>query len=183
MTTSMKKNLFILLTAIAFVACSNDENEMSLPNMVSPIPRSELTAEVKEFFDAEMGRSYVFSWMSIPFNTVNLKTVGDSIPPYACQIINSHEELATIYTGKMELPEIDFMAYSLVLGCFRGNDTSWSLNRIIIQENEEELLLTAYLQIDKSPDHYFELAIIHLPFWNLYPKLPDKPLQVWVHKE
>lgn len=179
---TMKKYLFILLTAIAFVACSDDEEEMSIPHMVSSIPKSELSTEVKDFFEPEMGKSYHIGWPCIPFNIVNLNLPTDTIPPYVCRIIKSQEELANIYTGKKELPEIDFTAYSLILGWFHDK-SSMRLKRIVLQDNGDEILLTGYLNEDKSPDHYHYCSQIFMPFWNLYPKLPDRPLKLWANKD
>ena len=180
--STMKKYLLILLSAIAFVACSDDENETSIPHMVSPIPKSELTAEVKDFFGADMGKSYVEAMQYLPFNLTEFK-FSTSIPVYAYEIINSQEELESIYTGQRKLPEIDFTSYSLILGCFIGYDTSWRLQRVVLQDNAYEMLLTGYLKADKKPDAYYQQPITYIPFWNFYPKLADKPLKVWANWE
>jgi len=176
----MKKYLFILLAAIALVACSDDEEEMSIPHMVSSIPKSELSTEVRDFFEAEMESTHYSGWNSMPFNIAKLDPT-DSAPPYACRIIKSQEELVNIYTGKKELPEIDFTAYSLILGGFL-NVATVGLKHIVLQDNGYEMLLTGYLEEDKSPDYYYYPEPIIRPFWNLYPKLPDRPLKVWANK-
>ena len=176
----MKKYLFILLAAIAFVACSNDENEISLPHRIAPIPKSKLTAEVKDFFDSELPDTLPDGSNLFSLNAER------SIDPYLIlpfvdyYLIDTQERLRELYRGEKEIPQIDFSTYSLIIG--KVIDLGIYQNRKQeMVETEDILKMTLYLRnmrIDAASNtRVFDF------FWDLYPKLPDKPLQVWFEAE
>ncbi len=166
----MKKYIFILLAAMAFVACSEDEEvKVNNENEISQVAPKEMDTGIKEFFDAEMTQ---YSYNSLPFALPD-KELGEFHDVWA-QVINSQEELASLYIGERELPTIDFSRYSLILGYATGANTSYSVREVVLEESEGSLLLTVHL--NGSEEGF--MALIKIPFWGLYPKLPDMELKV-----
>ena len=100
----MKKYIFILLAAMAFVACSEDEgNELIGP--VTEASADEIPLNVKAFFNDYVSENYEVR-QGISFNFGSNKSLA----------INSMGELSQLYTGTRELPNIDFGKYTLILG-------------------------------------------------------------------
>ena len=164
----MKKYIFILLAAMAFVACSEDEEEnVKNENEIAQVAAKDMGTGIKEFFDAEMTH---YSYNALPFALPD-KELGEFYDVWA-QVVNSQEELSALYIGNKELPSIDFSKYSLILGYAMGAHTGWSLNKIVLDNSEESLLLNVYLK--GSVDGF--MSLIKIPFWGLYPKLLNKPI-------
>ena len=173
----MKKYLFILLATIAFVACSNDESAPS--NTIAPVADNKMDTAVKAFFGSELPDSLPDGRNKFGFDFV-CNGMPRGVPDVQGLIINSQEELAGLYGGDKEVPLIDFSAYSLVIGQIVVMWEDWT-TRIELQEEEDFLKLTAHLH-DKRGITTWEILSFDY-FWHLYPKLPDKPLQVWVEAE
>ena len=152
----MKKYLFILLAAMAFVACSDDEEVKVInENEISQIAEKDMGTGVKEFFEAEMTS---YSYNTLPFALPD-KEPGEFYDVWA-QVINSQEELASLYTGDKNLPNIDFSKYSLILGYAMGANTGYTLNKIVLENSEESLLLSVYL----NGSEYGFMGLIKIPF-------------------
>ena len=165
--TTMKRYLFILLAAIAFVACSNDENDVVV-NQISEIGSHELSLPVKEFFDAEI---HDFA-LSAPTYETLFETIYE--------VVNSQQELIRLYTGEKELPQIDFSTRSLLIGYVVAPSTAWRLEQVELQEQAQSLLLAPHM---KQVSDFGLQVLIPLYFWKFYPKLPNKPVVVSVREE
>ena len=175
----MKRYLFILLSAIAFVACSDDENETSIPHMFSPIPKSGLTAEVRDFFGSELPDTLPDGSNLFGLNAERSIDPYLIVPYVDYYLIDTQERLRELYRGEKEIPQIDFSTYSLIIGKVIDSGI-YQKKKLEMVETEDVLKMTFYLQdmrINAALNTAFDF------FWNLYPKLPDKPLQVWVEVE
>lgn len=91
-----------------------------------------------------------------------------------CLMINSTQEFQAAYMGIKELPEVDFNKYTLIIGRTWGNDSSYTLDDIILRDKiasyELETKLLHYV------DRWAYAAIVDIYYWRLYPKLEEKDI-------
>ncbi len=172
----MKKTLIlfcagVLMSAlcVGFVACNEpkDSEQNEEGTEIQPVSVSEVNAELATFLDDNDGMI-----MGSLFDEGKLITGKDS-----CVMINSEDELpGTDYIDNTEYPAIDFDAYTLVIGgCFKG-DTAWNIAQQSIVVGPKEI--TMYIQAERPEDMGgFAIPSI-IPFWGLYPKLPNLPISV-----
>ena len=173
----MKKYLFILLAAVAFVACSNDD--LTHENTIAPIADKKIGTEIKTFFESELSDSLPDGRNKFGLDAE--RNIEPLVVPYVdCRLINSREELEGQYKGEKEIPQIDFSAYSLVIGKVIVMWKDWTM-RLEMQEEDDFLKLTAYLHDKHGGTTWDTLSFDY--FWNLYPKLPSKPLQPWFSED
>lgn len=170
----MKKYIFILLAAMTFVACSEDEET----NDTSIQPVKNVPQAITDFFTSEMGKTGFKDNFFPPIKTYDDNTPLDgplhTATPDTCCIINNMEELATIYNGDKEFPNIDFSTYSLIVGKATMPYQSFQIKSQSIKETELNLILNIKV---KGSDTQFP-AEYQMRYWGLYPKLPNKPLVV-----
>lgn len=168
----MKKYLFFLLAAIAFVACSNDNEEMT--DVIRP---SKAPADVKAFFQSEINNTTGSSenilpdveWIH-PETQETIRIPGQD----TCSLVNSLAELAAIYVGEKQLPNIDFTQYTLVVGKETMPETPYYLKGMTLKEEDNVLRLT--LKVEEA-----ELRLCssyQMRYWALFPKLSNKPIVV-----
>lgn len=164
----MKKYLFILLAAIAFVACNNnDETTPDNPGDNSQVKTiktvDEMPTQVEAFF------SDVNTAMGISPKILNFTYRKNEIA-----IINSREELSNLYNGGKPLPEIDFSKYTLLVGHVLVAHSGHLLERTELTEKEGRLTLYVYI---RDLDEGFAV-ITPILYWELYPKLSQKEIDV-----
>ena len=161
----MKKYLFILLAALTFVACNNDEEEdIDVMNDVSEIPADEIPANVKSFFDDYTSDIYQ-QRQGISFNLENENN---------CQVIKSRDDYIHLYTGNRGLPNIDFGKYTLILGYVLAPHTGHLLEKLEVKELHDYYLINVYIK----PLDSGLLAITRVPYWGLFPKFKNKSIKV-----
>jgi hypothetical protein len=165
----MKKFVFffIVLVASTFLgACSSDDDSIS-KDVIQPV--SLTSGPIVEFFNAELRRSTKSFW----YEEYPDRLYGD-IPNIAC-VVNSREELADIYLGEKELPDIDFDKYTLIIGQQMMPGFGFYLTKKELTLSNDGLILTLYTRNDNEviPD-----ALQHLYFWDLYPKLSQTKVSV-----
>lgn len=129
----------------------------------------DVTDPLVAFFQEELHRPY---WDE---NGNEIKTFFEqgSWDEESCMMINSREDFQKAYMGTKELPEIDFDKYTLIIGRTWGNDSSYELAEVFLRDNGDNYSLDACLW-----HHYGGAfaAIIHIFYWRLYPKLPQKDI-------
>ena len=170
--STMKKYLFILLAAIAFVACSDEEET----NIIRPV---NAPADVKAFFQSEIGKEFGESNTILSDTRIVHSPVGGDVrmpSPDTCCVINSRAELAAIYAGEKQLPDIDFTKYTLVVGKEEMPQSPFILEGMSLTEEENLLVLTLKV---KSTENCLMIDY-QMRYWALYPKLPGKPIMVKV---
>ncbi len=92
-------------------------------------------------------------------------------------LINSREELEEVYSGKREIPEIDFPNHTLVIGRIIIPVPCWSIRQKVFKEIEGENVLTLFLE--NLPEEYGAIgAFTPLYFWELCPKMTNNSLSV-----
>lgn len=90
-------------------------------------------------------------------------------------VINSMEELQALYSCEEKLPEIDFMRYSVVIGQKRMPNSYYSVSDQRIIELPEVLELNI---IAKTLSEGVWPSFSMMYYWGIYPKLPNKKLNV-----
>ena len=164
----MRKFVFIfaILVASTFLgACSSDDDSIS-KDVIQPV--SLTSGPIVEFFNAELRRSTNSFWCD------DYSGLYGDIPNIVC-VVNSRQELADIYMGKKELPDIDFDKYTLIIGQQMMPGFGFYLTKKELTLSDDGLILTLYTRNDSDiiPD-----ALQHLYFWDLYPKLSQTKVSV-----
>ena len=84
----MKKYLFILLAAVAFVACSDDE-ENAPGGIITPVATKNLAADIVDFFDSELADTLPDGGNKFGINPERM-----IVPYVGYRVANSQEELS-----------------------------------------------------------------------------------------
>ncbi len=163
----MKKYLFILMAAIAFVACNDDEATPNNPGDNSQERTIKTVDETPAQVEAFFSDVNTAMW-------VNRKILGFTYRKNEICIINSQEELSNLYNGDKPLPEIDFSKYTLLVGHVLAAHSGHLLERTELTEKDGSLTLYVYIRaLDEG------LAVITpILYWGLYPKLSQKEINV-----
>jgi hypothetical protein len=166
----MKKLMFlfsVLAAAIVVVAVSVACEEKPQPQeeeLKFDLMPQQASDEVASFFEEYLLRG------SRPSDCFFVDAEED-----VCLAINSAEEFRAAVALDIELPEIDFELYTLIVGVYSDSDgRSIRYHGINIEPERNVLNLVVYnwvgILIDRMIHYYY--------YWGLYPKLPDNPIEV-----
>lgn len=182
----MKKNLIFMMSAtllmiagMGMMACNNDDDVVT-PKQETPsketgtrhiegtiitIPGDESNYDaLYDFFNKELPLMSV----SKHSETFLLDHLSDN-----CYIINSDDELRSIYTGKEQLPAIDFESYTLIIGQKLSNNVYQNLDKQSFYERDG----VTYLDLYFSGDIVLPM-LAYFNYWGLYPKFSNKGITV-----
>lgn len=93
----------------------------------------------------------------------------------AFYVINSKDQFQAVYSCEEKLPEIDFTRYSLVIGQKRIPNSYYFVSNQEIVESSESLELNIVAKT-LSEGVWPSFSIMY--YWGVYPKLPNKKLNV-----
>ncbi len=154
------KKLFLLIPflflIIGKVGCEEKEQIKTI------LPETNLSVQIISFFES------------------TLPTTGESNCFFLSEnsdiyyLINSKEEFKAIYSCDNELPDIDFALYSIILGQKRMPNSYYS----VVEQNIKEtdiLELNIFVQL---PSDGVWPAFSNMYYWGIYPKLPNKKINV-----
>lgn len=154
------KKLFLLIPflflIIGMVGCEEKEQIKTI------LPETNLSVQIISFFES------------------TLPTTGESNCFFLSEnsdiyyLINSKEEFKAIYSCDNELPDIDFALYSIILGQKRMPNSYYS----VVEQNIKEtdiLELNIFVQL---PSDGVWPAFSNMYYWGIYPKLPNKKINV-----
>lgn len=98
----------------------------------------------------------------------------------AYTVINTREELAAVYRGKVEIPEVDFSDFSLLLGCVHTPATSvYKLQGYTVQSNADVTRLTFAFDLIEGPIAFYYNTLGNYYFSEIVPKFePGKKLEI-----
>ena len=169
-------SVFYVLTV--FIGCSSDDEN---DNSISPVNVSD--GPIATFFKTELPErhsdsEYYLITRSFFFDPETLG--GVQLEANIICVINSRQELAEIYQGEKELPEIDFDKYTLSIGQQIMPYHGFYVAQKDLSAGDNGLVLTLYARND---DELLICAHQNLYFWGLYPKLSQKTVSVNVIKE
>lgn len=162
----MKTRTLILAAALfllgaAFAGCS-DSDEAPTAAGTPPVAPSQ---EITDFFDAHL------SGHSSDFNFSHIDCYETE-----CFLINTAEELRKIVPEPIELPDIDFAKYSLIVGQHVFEEPRYSLESQAVETGAN--VLTLNLVYREMRDGVFPAAVTTYYFWGLYDKLPEYEVNV-----
>lgn len=96
-----------------------------------------------------------------------------------CYIINSQEQLQTIYLGEGALPDIDFDNYTLILGKVVNTSGSQLKRQELIMENGLPVM-KVFIERPEFPGKIsFGFDMINYCFWGLYPKVSNEDITLY----
>ncbi len=161
--------LFVL--AAGLMGCSGDDDN-------GIVRESVVTDETRKFFEAELPA--ISSTVSENNGFFRYAEYQDLFRPASSEVtlrvINSTEEFRTAYLGTSPLPDIDFSQHTLVIGLTDSRDSSETLGRVRLREDNSSYTLAVVIYKNVNPILVYNLQITPLFFWKLYPKCQSKPL-------
>lgn len=179
------KNVLLIFSVLAVTsclyACTSDDDSNSGQNIILPVGIED--GAITVFFNTELPEMHHSSdgYRTSKSFFYNPTTYGGmAIEENMIFLINSRKELADIYLGEKELPNIDFDRYTLIIGQQMMPYWGFYIVKKELEANDKGLKLTLYA---RNEGEVFRTAIQHLYFWNLYPKLSEKTIIVNVIKE
>ena len=167
----MKSNVLILKAVLLLlggnlVACDDSKE----PEVVGtpPVAASE---EVTAFFTTHLPESsYNCSEVKFNFSEIDF---GET----ECFLINSTEEFEAVAPPAVELPVIDFVKYTLIIGQHLLGDPGYSFEKQAVDTDTESGKMTLNLVYSRmggaSPT-----VITTFYVWGLYSKLPGSAIDV-----
>ena len=167
----------VLMALVGMSSCSSDDEN---DNNISPVDVND--GPIAAFFKTELPErhsdsEYYLITRSFFFDPETLG--GVQIEENIVCVINSRQELAEIYQGEKELPEIDFDKYTLIIGQQIMPYHGFYVAQKDLSAGDNGLVLTLYARND---DELLSCAHQNLYFWGLYPKLSQKMVSVNVVK-
>ncbi len=150
----------LLLSGAGFAGCS-DSDEQPTAAGTPPVTPSQ---DVSDFFDAHLSgheTDFNFSYMDC-YET-------------ECFLINSVEEFRAIAPEPIELPDIDFAKYSLIVGQHVFGEPRYSLESQAVETGTDALTLNLVYS------EFCGIApamVAPYYFWGLYDKLPEYEVNV-----
>ena len=189
----------LLLTLGLFSACSNDgENDVIsggeflitdstlIPNDGVVLKPYEFLDEHRNFkADGEYLVYYFFDGLNgeLPKGLRSKSFFVDSDKD-KCYVINSPEELRSIYCGEKEIPYINFDKYTLVIGQMVDPDAYYPVFKQELKFNDNKCHLTLYVpELNEVSLNGLSYKTQYLYYWALYPKFYTVGISVDYVKE
>ena len=159
----------LLLSGAGFAGCSDSDEQPTAAGTPPVTPSREVT----DFFDAHLDEYSIginFDDMSFNFNYIS-DVDGES----ECFVVNSEEEFRAIVKETVELPDIDFAKYSLIVGQYVFEEPRYSLESQAVETGTDVLTLNLVYRV---LDGAAPAAIAPYYFWGIYDKLPEYEVNV-----
>ena len=182
-----KKNwaaIALMMATAMIVGCSSDNDEDD--NIIMPV--NVVDESVVEFFQTELpevhssSENYSRHTTSF-FYDPEANGLGSVDPENFFCVINSRQELADIYLGDKELPEIDFDKYTLIVGQQIMPFLGFYVGKKELVVDNDRLVFNLYARHDSNDDSLLALMYQYLYFWAVYPKLSQKAISINVIRE
>lgn len=160
---AMKTNKYLfflpMLLALVFgiMGCSKDDEKND--DMIEPVISNDLA--ITRFFESE--------W---PCETFKDGAFFVGKRGSFCKVLNSREELQSVYYGDLSLPDIDFNAFSLLIGQVEVPHSGYTLTKMELYYDNP--VVNVYAK--EAESGYTTISYIH--FWNLYPKIDSEEIIV-----
>ena len=159
---------------VGCLSCKQDQDDniikpyLSIPVSNNYVLRSEQDANIVAFF-----KEHIQSFSIIKHLCIFDHGVDDY---HCCLVINSMDEFReALLCLSVELPEIDFSKYTLIIGDQTLPDSrSISKQDITIMPDKLVLNIEAIVPYGQSVMFLPSIRI----YWGIYPKLPDKDIEI-----
>ena len=156
----MKDTILMLLFLLLIIGIGGCENKEEITTI---LPIANTPDYVNAFFEAELP-------VMTESNCFFASKKNDT-----CYLINSKEELAVAYSCEISLPEINFELYSVIIGQNKMPNSFYTVVNQSIEKTNDVLKLNVYVKL-LSKEHW--PAFSQLYYWAVYPKLPNKNVNV-----
>lgn len=150
----------LLLSGAVFAGCSDSDD----PPVAAGTPPVMPSLEITDFFDAHL------SGHSSDFNFSHIDCYETE-----CFLINTAEQLREIVPEPIELPDIDFEKYSLIVGQYVFEEPRYSLESQAVETGTDVLTLNLVYRV---LDGAAPAVVAPYYFWGLYDKLPEYEVKV-----
>ena len=150
----------LLLSGAGFAGCS-DSDEAPTAAGTPPVTPSQ---EITDFFEAHL------SGYSSDFNFSHIDCYETE-----CFLINTVDGLREIVPEPIELPDIDFAKYSLIVGQYVFEEPRYSLESQAVETGTDVLTLNMVYRVLDGAAPAVEAPYY---FWGLYDKLPEYEVNV-----
>ena len=148
------------VAAIPFAGCSDSDEAPTAAGTPPVAPFQEIT----DFFEAHL------SGHSSDFNFSHIDCYETE-----CFLINTAEELRKIVPEPIELPDIDFAKYSLIVGQHVFEEPRYSLESQAVETGTDVLTLNMVYRVLDGAAPAVEAPYY---FWSIYDKLPEYEVNV-----
>jgi hypothetical protein len=165
-----------LTLVLGSTGCSKDDanTEVEVPiddgslTSAMTFTTKDAEPEVAQFFASELsldGNGSLASW-------------NGGNESYVCRAINSYDDFGSLYCGDKELPKIDFSNHTLIVGWQYITTNVSEIEKLEIGKEDNLYYLDVYATHHSWQDGLTPFAL--QPFWALFPKLSDAPIQARV---
>lgn len=165
--TILKFGLFLLAVLLP-TGCSSDEEDEIKGKEIESI---DIGNDIEAFFYSE--------WFAYNTSETYPETFFNQelIDKENICLVNSKQELESIYYGNLEIPEIDFSKYTLIIGKKTkhveiGKKSPANLKELKLYEINDGYILNLYCSSYVPEGDIFVKRFLY--FWGLYPKLNNK---------
>lgn len=164
----MKKELLFaaMLISITLTSCSNDKSETQDLDSITEIVEYTADQTTEAFFNTELnfmnGDKHFFG------NT------HDNI----CFMVNSLQELQSLYSGELSIPDIDFDKYTLVIGQQYMSQAPYHVKSVKLQQTKPVQYL---LNIEVEKGDWTSQGFYDMGYWKLFSKVKTGPVEVKVN--
>ena len=188
---SMKKIMCFISCVFAlsllYACSSSDEIDSVGSGKVTPDSHTSIIqpidvadSPIAEFFKAELPYETNYSESFFcDFSRVEPEPIWEDM----VYVINSRQELADIYHGNRDLPEIDYDKYTLIIGQQMMPFLGFYVSKQELEKGSDGVIFNLYARHDSHDDSVVSLAVQLLYFWGIYPKQEQKAISVNVIKE
>lgn len=150
----------LLLVGAGFAACSDSDERLTAVGTPPVTPTSEVVDFLKAHLDTHK--------TDFNFNDIGYKETE-------CFLINSMEEFQAIAPQSVELPDIDFAKYSLIVGQHVFEEPRYSLDSQAVEIGTDALTLNLVYKVFSGAA---PTVITTYYFWGIYDKLPGNTIHV-----
>lgn len=169
-------SLLELLFVIPVISCGDDNDDPITPEdptetviqsndgKIIPVPGDNNNFDdLYDFFNKELPLT---SWSG--YNSTFLLDNSET-----CYFINCYDDLKAIYTGKEQMPSIDFESYTLIVGQKLSSNVYQNLDKQAFYERDG----ITYLDLFFSSDIVLP-TLVYFNYWGLYPKMSKRDINV-----
>ncbi len=168
-----------------FGGCSQsgeqEQKEDEVPAVIgtTPVPNEDIPSDVAAFFKEHLPSTDRSLLSPVEFSFGDIVD-NEGLPRLVCLTINDMDEFEAIAPPDVELPDIDFGAYTLIIGQHRMGDPGYILEKQGIDTTSDVMTLNL---VYKHLQGGSAQIITTFYYWGLYSKLPQKTINVEIYRQ
>ena len=154
-------------TPVDSTVIKNNSSKVDSTGSYTVISPVEVSEEVKAFFDEALPFSYDKPAYFKPYVDLGEDKGVHILSQWVVySVFNSKEEMQELYVRDVDLPELDFEKYTLVIGA-SYMDKMDSLKAIEVRSYGEQNELTVFIELR----NYGQIEFYPFRFWAVFPKI------------